>query len=247
MKAIYKITVVNWDQHNPNAKKSYKKIMINTRFFEDAKIQMLPPGARLVFIGLVLACGDLGQSTVECSHEALLRFIGGTGHHIQRLLDQLQEFQLVKYEFSHIKRIEGKIKEKKVREEKAASLQRSPDLPAEPTDRILEIWNLNSGKLPKAKGLNPTRKKQCAVKWREKPDENYWVEVVKRMSESNFCNGKNDRGWLATFDFFLKGDTHLKVLEGKYDNRTTAQSTNQTRKYDKLDELERQWSEKEVT
>lgn len=40
-----------------------------------------------------------------------------------------------------------------------------------------------------------------------------------RISTSDFCRGKNERGWVATFDWLLQPDTAIKVLEGKYDNR----------------------------
>lgn len=93
-----------------------------------------------------------------------------------------------------------------------SSCQNSPAL------KIFNIWNENRGSLPECKALSKKRNAHAMQRWREKPDENYWSDVVKRLSQSNFCNGSNDRGWKADFDFFLRPDTHLKVLEGKYDN-----------------------------
>ena len=49
--------------------------------------------------------------------------------------------------------------------------------------------------------------------------ESEWIEVVKKLSNSSFCNGKNDSGWKANFDFLVKPGTNVKVLEGNYDNR----------------------------
>jgi hypothetical protein len=41
------------------------------------------------------------------------------------------------------------------------------------------------------------------------------------MAASKFCCGDSDRGWSADIDFFLKPDTHVKVNEGKYDDKET--------------------------
>ena len=44
---------------------------------------------------------------------------------------------------------------------------------------------------------------------------------LRKINDSAFCNGKNDRGWMASFDWFIEnGNNWLKVYEGKYDNRT---------------------------
>ncbi len=248
MKAIYKVTVTNWEKHNPKAKKSYKMTMLNTRFFEDAKIQMLSPGARLVFIGLILACGDLGRSSVEASHEVLVRWAGGTGQQIQRLLNQLQSLQLVSYEIVsliEVKRREKKLKEEKRREaiiEKEEPPQAAL-VPSNSLHPLAEIWNEHCGALPKVQVTLKQRLKKCESIWKQCEKEK-WVEIVKRMAASNFLTGKNDKGWIANFDFFIKPDTWAKVVEGNYDNRTTAASTAQSRKYDKLDELEQIWKQK---
>ncbi len=248
----FKVTVLGWTKHNEKKKKGHQYIMLSTRFFDDHKVASLTPQQKLAYIYLLLRCGDDTQSTVVATAKQMRSACGATTLRVGSTLKALQSFQLVKIEeFQSLKTLHHKTRhhitsqDKKGRDEPPA--QRSLDLPpSEPTDkisdRILNIWNDNCGTLPKAKGLNPSRKKLTAAKWKEHPTAEYWVDVVKRLAASNFCSGKNDRGWVATFDWFLKGDNHLKVIEGKYDNRTTAASTAQTRKYDKLDELEKQWS-----
>jgi len=89
---------------------------------------------------------------------------------------------------------------------------------AAPSPKLIEIWNDNCGPLAKVKSANSKRLRLIATRWREL-DELQWVEVVQRLSRSNFCTGQNDRGWRADFDFLLKADTATKTLEGRYDNR----------------------------
>lgn len=88
------------------------------------------------------------------------------------------------------------------------------------THELLDIWNEFSGELPKAKGLNKNRMRLSRDRWRENSDPKYWEQVVTKISKSTFCCGKTgERGWVATFDWFIKPDTHLNVIEGKYDDR----------------------------
>ncbi len=45
-----------------------------------------------------------------------------------------------------------------------------------------------------------------------------WIDIINRISLSQFCTGTNNRSWRATFDWLLQPDTALKVLEGKFDD-----------------------------
>lgn len=84
---------------------------------------------------------------------------------------------------------------------------------------LIKIWNENRGQLPEAKGLSEKRLKACTQRESEEPNQEIWVDVVRRLSQSDFCSGKNERGWVANFDFLLKPDTRIKVLEGQYGQR----------------------------
>jgi hypothetical protein len=48
--------------------------------------------------------------------------------------------------------------------------------------------------------------------------------VADKSASSDFLNGKNDRGWLATFDWIMRPNNFVKVLEGNFDNKTMAAS-----------------------
>lgn len=87
-------------------------------------------------------------------------------------------------------------------------------------DELFEIWNKHSGKLAKAKALTKSRRTHAAARMSEQASLDVWTQAVQRIAKSEFCNGKNERGWLATFDWFIKPDTLTKILEGTYDTRT---------------------------
>jgi hypothetical protein len=91
--------------------------------------------------------------------------------------------------------------------------------------KLFEIWNAECRELSKA--LKPTQSRQNRMRerWKENPSLEFWTRIVKKMAESSFCNGNNERGWKADFDFLLKPDTFAKVLEGKYENKEKKKNT----------------------
>lgn len=63
-------------------------------------------------------------------------------------------------------------------------------------------------------------KRQDAVRARVRErGKNSLVKVIENAAKSDFLNGKNDRGFIATFDWLVSPNNFIKVLEGNYDNR----------------------------
>lgn len=86
---------------------------------------------------------------------------------------------------------------------------------------LVEVWNqVSSQSLSKVRSMNPTssRYRSAIARWREKPDREFWVQVIQRLNASSFCCGKNDRGWKADIEFICRPDAAEKILEGKYDD-----------------------------
>lgn len=94
----------------------------------------------------------------------------------------------------------------------AVLLMRSEDL--------MEAWNdYTHPPIPRCRELTAKRKRQCQTRLRERtlPE---WREIFTRIESSTFCQGQNDRQWVASFDWAIGApDVAVKVLEGKYDNR----------------------------
>lgn len=45
-------------------------------------------------------------------------------------------------------------------------------------------------------------------------------DVLNKVNESSFLKGDNDRKWRADFDFIITESSFIKIVEGKYDNRS---------------------------
>lgn len=46
------------------------------------------------------------------------------------------------------------------------------------------------------------------------------AEAMRKLRDSDFCNGSNDRGWTADLDFLCQPKSFNRLIEGGYDNRT---------------------------
>jgi len=72
--------------------------------------------------------------------------------------------------------------------------------------------------IPQIRAIGGQRKSSTAARIREHGKAAF-AEVAKKAAESDFLNGNNDRGWVADFDWMIKPNNFIKVLEGNYDNR----------------------------
>ncbi len=86
---------------------------------------------------------------------------------------------------------------------------------------LMELWNSKADKiLSRVKGLSDKRTRHAKARITQNPNLEYWASVIDQINQSDFCRGLTDRGdWCANFDWFIKPDTGMMVLEGKYDNK----------------------------
>lgn len=110
-------------------------------------------------------------------------------------------------------------KEEEKEEEEQQEKQKEP--PPTPHEEIKTLYNSICESLPQVQVMSEIRKKHLRARWKQ---FNYnlavFEEVFRRVAASDFCKGRNKRGWRADFDWLIKNDHNMvKVLEGKYDNK----------------------------
>jgi hypothetical protein len=74
--------------------------------------------------------------------------------------------------------------------------------------------------LKKVRDITEKRKKAIKARWNTHPGIEFYREYFTRVQSSDFLKGKNDRNWMADFDWLMNEQNMAKVLEGRYDNRT---------------------------
>lgn len=97
-------------------------------------------------------------------------------------------------------------------------------------DELLKLWNNNAaGCLPKALVLTAKRRKAAKTAAKQFPDVNQWEKLIIKINHNQWCLGNkpssNHPHWKANFDFFIKPETMVKMLEGGLDE-TTYETTN---------------------
>lgn len=86
---------------------------------------------------------------------------------------------------------------------------------------VFDSWNSTAERLglKKCLVLSDRRRRVLESRLGEKFFLDNWKESLIAMSRSRFCRGENDRGWTASFDWFIQPDVVPKIMEGKYEDR----------------------------
>jgi len=96
--------------------------------------------------------------------------------------------------------------------------------------KFLEFFNFTMEKchalIPRLYTIGETRRTMIKARIREHGKESL-MTVTKKAAASDFLNGRNDRGWVANFDWLIRPTNYPKVLEGNYDNATAGKKTTQ--------------------
>lgn len=95
--------------------------------------------------------------------------------------------------------------------------------------RVIEEWNkLQEVGINPIRYIKPSSKRYQLLKGRIREygiDE--VLNAINNVRNSDFLRGENNRGWMITFDWFVKPNNFTKVLEGNY-NKEGQHGTNRT-------------------
>jgi len=108
--------------------------------------------------------------------------------------------------------MEGKGREGKGKE--------SPPPPSGEAEAVMEAWNrmAETAGLPQVKMLSAGRRKHLLSRLRETAWRGVWAEAIAQVPTVPALCGRNDRGWKANFDWFLRPESVAKLVEGRYSN-----------------------------
>lgn len=232
------VEIVNWEKYQTRKDlKSMNFFRVQANIFSDSKFIQLKPTTKLSWFYLLSMCAQHNSKLIRCYTQVASKLAGVKPKLFLDALFELEQFQLVKLKT----RDESEPREEKRREEKTREEKRESHLgldeaenPA-PKDLILEnsepeilnshwlveLWNENSGQLPKCRvPVSAERLRKIKTRVKSTDDRDRWREAILKLAESSFCNGENDRSWIAGFDFLIQPGKLDVILEGKYDDRS---------------------------
>ena len=94
--------------------------------------------------------------------------------------------------------------------------KKTENLKAEQYQQIIDAYNDNCGKLPKATKLTDKRKRAIRICLEQGFTLDDFRAAVKKAALIPFFNGNGERGWRASFDFIIKPDNLQKIIEDTY-------------------------------
>lgn len=78
--------------------------------------------------------------------------------------------------------------------------------------------------LPKCQKLTKSRKSKLKARLKDCGGVDGWNSALQKLEASKFCQGENDRGWKADFDFLLQEKSFTKLMEGGYNHEPNKRS-----------------------
>jgi len=93
----------------------------------------------------------------------------------------------------------------------------NPEDPDLKPEHVVEVWNDLAARhgLPAVKKITPERRKKLRTFLRRHTIDDI-TEAIAAIPRSPFLLGQNDRGWQASFDWFLEPRNLTKLTEGTY-------------------------------
>lgn len=108
-----------------------------------------------------------------------------------------------------------------------------------PYQDILNSYHENCLSMPKVERLTDMRRTLIKARYHDFPDLARFEELFKKAAASDFLSGRiqSDRTWRCNFDWLLKSENMVRVLEGNYDNKPATQG----KRLPTSEELDKSW------
>lgn len=87
---------------------------------------------------------------------------------------------------------------------------------------VIDAWNSLSNDTaikPVSKMLSTSKRYQMLVARIKEYSIDDVMKAIEKIKQSDFLKGNNNKGWIITFDWFVRPNNFPKVFEGDYDNR----------------------------
>lgn len=88
---------------------------------------------------------------------------------------------------------------------------------------LVQLWNDKADpSLARVLRLTDKRRKLAQTAIRDYPDPEFWSDLISAVNSSNFLLGRGavtgdrSKAWRCDFDFIIRSDNALKIIEGKY-------------------------------
>lgn len=231
------VTIINWGKHQRQDVKKPSWFALSNNLLDNPDLADFGPLEFHVMVYLFCQASQRNSGTINLVFAHASRY-GISKDTMEGVLEKLEQRQMVtidgKNPYARVQNLPSTDRQtdktdKTDRQTHTSAGAESESVSFNSSD-LQKVWNENCGTLPKSEQLSEKRRKAALSRIKSQPNPTYWIDVVKQIAQSDWCNNRapNSKGWVATFDFLLRPDTHISVLEGKYDNRQNKQQSSPT-------------------
>ena len=223
------IEIQKWDKYNPRKDlKSTSWFRLENTFWTDPAFFDFSNDEKMVWVSILCQASQKMKGSIEISPSQIAALLCIAEKVVITAVDKLSKMSLIsttsRMEHVHVTpptRGRTTTNERtNVTNERTDGKRESLTPPPPSGQWLVSEWNsrctnLSACRIP----VSAARLKKIQARLKTDPNRDDWIEGVSKISMSNFCNGDNDRGWRADFEFLLKPGNLTKILEGRYDNR----------------------------
>ena len=94
-----------------------------------------------------------------------------------------------------------------------------------PEAQILAAYHTHCPMMPAVRKMTDARKRKLKARWLESPEcqtLEYWDRFFTYAAASDFLSGRSGKWESCDFEWLIEASNHVKVIEGKYENRAQA-------------------------
>lgn len=209
---IIEVEIINWAKHQPRKDIKHPSwFAMSNRVLDDVKLFNLTDSEWKAFIYLFSQASQQNTATPTINLVHALQ--------INRIEKAVILSTLKKLAYADVTRT-LRARTRSVRERTATHTHTNTHTPEDPAlPRLACLWNeLADSCMPRIRELEPGTKrgKDCVARWNEKPDEDYWREVIQKINSSKFCKGNGKKGWVANFAWMVRKGKAAEILEGNF-------------------------------
>lgn len=115
----------------------------------------------------------------------------------------------------------GQNKNKEIEEEINISSSDEDDISAAASsaEKVVESYNRICTSYPKVESITAVRRDQIAASMKElKADTGFYEKIFHKAEKSAFLKNKKGKKWVTGFDWMIRPQNAVKILEGTYDD-----------------------------
>jgi len=220
----------NWDKYNKRQKdiKSPYWFALSNQIFLDPFFAELSDQERLTFIWLLCEASKQNKyGEVEVSKKLFSQITGFKASVLDETISKLLKSGCAAGLRQDGGDFTASTRQDRTRQDILSSVGQEPtregNEKADKGSELVNLWNEKaSPSLARVIQLSEARRREVAKALKKHPELEFWADVITMMNRSSFLTGDGptrqgaSKPWRCSFDFILKRDNALKILEGSY-------------------------------